>query len=110
MVGLTLAAGDVRGRTALVNTFGRLFEGLSDIAKAVLIILVADTMLGWVGVGCGWGLRAALRAGRRAPRRGRRGRQRKGATAPSTAPAAPALTPNLPAARAATTRRRAGRG
>lgn len=37
---------DTEGRNALFSTIGRLFEGLSDIAKAVLIILVADTM--WV--------------------------------------------------------------
>lgn len=45
-----------RGRQALFNTISRLFEGLSDIAKAVAIILVADTMLGyhseegWTGI------------------------------------------------------------
>jgi hypothetical protein len=54
MVAATIITGDAKGRTALANTFGRLFEGLSDIAKAVLIILVADTMLGWVrGAGGG---------------------------------------------------------
>lgn len=36
-----------RGRQALFNTFSRLFEGLSDIAKAIAIILIADTMLGY---------------------------------------------------------------
>lgn len=36
-----------RGRTALVNTVTRLFYGLSDIAKAILIILIADTLLGY---------------------------------------------------------------
>lgn len=36
-----------RGRQALYNTITRLFEGLSDIAKAVLIILIADTLLGY---------------------------------------------------------------
>lgn len=36
-----------RGRQALFNTFSRLFEGLSDIAKAVMIILIADTLLGY---------------------------------------------------------------
>jgi hypothetical protein len=35
------------GRNALFSTMSRLFEGLSDIAKAVLIILIADTMLGY---------------------------------------------------------------
>ncbi len=56
------------GRTALFSTISRLFEGLSDIAKAVMIILIADTMLGYhseevrslagaVGAGVlGWGL------------------------------------------------------
>lgn len=38
---------DYVGRQALLCTIGRLFEGLSDIAKAVLIILVADTLLGY---------------------------------------------------------------
>lgn len=36
-----------RGRQALFNTLSRLFDGLSDIAKAVLIILIADTLLGY---------------------------------------------------------------
>lgn len=36
-----------RGRRALFNTLSRLFDGLSDIAKAVMIILVADTLLGY---------------------------------------------------------------
>lgn len=36
-----------RGRDALFNTLSRLFYGLSDIAKAVGIILVADTLLGY---------------------------------------------------------------
>ncbi len=35
------------GRQALFSTLSRLFEGLSDIAKAVGIILIADTMLGY---------------------------------------------------------------
>ncbi len=47
MVGAVLVARDIEGREALTSTFGRLFEGLSDIAKAVGIILVADTMLGY---------------------------------------------------------------
>lgn len=47
MVLFTLLARDSDGRSALFNTIGRLFEGLSDIAKAVLIILVADTLLGY---------------------------------------------------------------
>ncbi len=43
---------------ALFNTISRLFDGLSDIAKAVAIILIADTLLGyhsgaWVGVDIG---------------------------------------------------------
>ncbi|KAI8471925.1 MAG: CemA family-domain-containing protein [Monoraphidium minutum] len=42
-----LMARDTAGRSALFNTIGRLFEGLSDIAKAVAIILIADTMLGY---------------------------------------------------------------
>lgn len=49
MAGLTLFVRDVEGRTALNSTISRLFEGLSDIAKAVLIILIADTVR-W---GCG---------------------------------------------------------
>ena len=36
-----------RGRQAIFNTISRLFEGLSDIAKAVMIILIADTLLGY---------------------------------------------------------------
>lgn len=36
-----------RGRVALTGTIYRAFNGLSDIAKAVLIILVADTLLGY---------------------------------------------------------------
>ena len=40
-------AQESRGRQALFNTMGRLFQGLSDIAKAVLIILIADTTLGY---------------------------------------------------------------
>ncbi|GLC76297.1 hypothetical protein PLESTF_001763800 [Pleodorina starrii] len=36
-----------KGREALLNTMARLFYGLSDIAKAVGIILVADTLLGY---------------------------------------------------------------
>ncbi|PNG99927.1 Chloroplast envelope membrane protein [Tetrabaena socialis] len=36
-----------RGRDAMLNTMQRLFYGLSDIAKAVGIILVADTLLGY---------------------------------------------------------------
>ncbi|KAG2492721.1 hypothetical protein HYH03_009134 [Edaphochlamys debaryana] len=36
-----------RGREAVSNTLQRLFYGLSDIAKAVGIILVADTLLGY---------------------------------------------------------------
>jgi len=47
MVGATIFARDKDGRNALSSTLGRLFEALSDIAKAVLIILVADTMLGY---------------------------------------------------------------
>lgn len=34
-------------REAFFTTLSRLFEGLSDIAKAVMIILIADTMLGY---------------------------------------------------------------
>lgn len=48
--GMTLfgiLATEMRGRDALFNTLGRLFDGLSDIAKAVMIILVADTLLGY---------------------------------------------------------------
>ena len=47
MVFFVLLARDVEGRVALFSTIGRLFEGLSDIAKAVLIILIADTLLGY---------------------------------------------------------------
>lgn len=47
MVFFAMFARDTQGRTALFNTLGRLFAGLSDIAKAVLIILVADTLLGY---------------------------------------------------------------
>ncbi|GLI63101.1 hypothetical protein VaNZ11_006005 [Volvox africanus] len=36
-----------RARDAMYNTMARLFYGLSDIAKAVGIILVADTLLGY---------------------------------------------------------------
>lgn len=36
-----------RGRQSLFNTLSRLFYGLSDIAKAVGIILIADTLLGY---------------------------------------------------------------
>ncbi|GAX83742.1 hypothetical protein CEUSTIGMA_g11167.t1 [Chlamydomonas eustigma] len=43
----SILAQKTRGRQALFNTFSRLFEGLSDIAKAVLIILIADTLLGY---------------------------------------------------------------
>lgn len=35
------------GRRALFSTIGRVFAGLSDIAKAFIIILVADTLLGY---------------------------------------------------------------
>jgi hypothetical protein len=49
MVFALLFARDVVGRNALSSTIGRLFEGLSDIAKAVLIILVADTVRGGRG-------------------------------------------------------------
>jgi hypothetical protein len=86
MVAAAMLARDNRARNALFNTVARLFEGLSDIAKAVMIILVADTMLGyhseegwtglidvvlgrygveggcWVG-GCGWGGGGGLGAG-----------------------------------------------
>ena len=47
MVGATIFARDADGRAALSSTIARLFEGLSDIAKAVLIILIADTSLGY---------------------------------------------------------------
>jgi len=43
--GIIVRASD--GRTALFNTISRLFEGLSDIAKALAIILIADTLLGY---------------------------------------------------------------
>jgi len=36
-----------QGRKALFSTLSRLFDGLSDIAKAVMIILIADTLLGY---------------------------------------------------------------
>jgi hypothetical protein len=39
----------------MYSTISRLFYGLSDIAKAVGIILVADTLLGERGVGECWG-------------------------------------------------------
>lgn len=62
MVFFAMFVRDTAGRTALFNTIGRLFEGLSDIAKAVLIILVADTLLGyhseegeWQHCNCGAG-------------------------------------------------------
>jgi hypothetical protein len=47
MVFFIMFARDNDAREALFSTIGRLFEGLSDIAKAVLIILVADTLLGY---------------------------------------------------------------
>eukprot|EP00879_Flechtneria_rotunda_P020537 GHRR01021609.1.p1 GENE.GHRR01021609.1~~GHRR01021609.1.p1 ORF type:complete len:124 (+),score=30.77 GHRR01021609.1:225-596(+) len=47
MVFFMMFVRDTDGRRALFNTIGRLFEGLSDIAKAVMIILVADTLLGY---------------------------------------------------------------
>eukprot|EP00775_Hariotina_reticulata_P008706 gene8706-8887_t len=47
MVFFAMFLRDNDGRQALLSTIGRLFEGLSDIAKAVLIILVADTLLGY---------------------------------------------------------------
>ncbi|KAJ9505099.1 hypothetical protein QJQ45_020834 [Haematococcus lacustris] len=43
----TLISQQTRGRQALFNTLSRLFDGLSDIAKAVMIILIADTLLGY---------------------------------------------------------------
>lgn len=43
----TILAQESRGRQAMFNMISRLFEGLSDIAKAVMIILIADTMLGY---------------------------------------------------------------
>ena len=42
-----ILAQKTRGRQAVFNTISRLFEGLSDIAKAVMIILIADTLLGY---------------------------------------------------------------
>lgn len=42
-----MLARDSEARRALGNTISRLFEGLSDIAKALLIILTADTLLGY---------------------------------------------------------------
>jgi hypothetical protein len=47
MVLFVMVVRDTEGRSALFNTLGRLFEGLSDIAKAVMIILIADTLLGY---------------------------------------------------------------
>jgi hypothetical protein len=47
MVFFTMFVRDNDAREALFSTLGRLFEGLSDIAKAVMIILVADTLLGY---------------------------------------------------------------
>lgn len=47
MVFFIMFVRDTDAREALFSTIGRLFEGLSDIAKAVLIILVADTLLGY---------------------------------------------------------------
>lgn len=47
MVFFIMFVRDNDARQALFSTIGRLFEGLSDIAKAVLIILVADTLLGY---------------------------------------------------------------
>ncbi|WIA38714.1 hypothetical protein OEZ86_002014 [Tetradesmus obliquus] len=47
MVFFLLFVRDTQGRAAIFNTLGRLFEGLSDIAKAVMIILIADTLLGY---------------------------------------------------------------
>jgi hypothetical protein len=65
MVLATMVVRDVDGRAALANTFGRLFEGLSDIAKAVLIILVAGGRWGtcFVVVGCVGRWRLRVRAG-----------------------------------------------
>lgn len=61
MIAAVVIARDSVGRNALANTFNRLFEGLSDIAKAVAIILITDTMLGYhrwaagvAGCVCGW--------------------------------------------------------
>jgi hypothetical protein len=92
-VAAVLIARDAEGRAAFANTFGRLFEGLSDIAKAVLIILIADTLLGWVG---------ALAGGRRAatPLAAERTKRRLAPTAAAAdAPAAPPPPPRRPAAR-----------
>lgn len=47
MVFFIMFVRDNDARQALFSTIGRLFEGLSDIAKAVMIILVADTLLGY---------------------------------------------------------------
>jgi hypothetical protein len=47
MVAIAILARDTSGRNAMTSTLSRLFEGLSDIAKAVGIILVADTLLGY---------------------------------------------------------------
>jgi hypothetical protein len=47
MVFFVVFVRDNDARQALFSTIGRLFAGLSDIAKAVLIILVADTLLGY---------------------------------------------------------------
>lgn len=47
MVFFVMFVRDNTGRAAIFNTIGRLFEGLSDIAKAVMIILAADTLLGY---------------------------------------------------------------
>jgi hypothetical protein len=47
MVFFIMFVRDNDAREALFSTIGRLFEGLSDIAKAVMIILVADTLLGY---------------------------------------------------------------
>lgn len=47
MVFFIMFVRDNDAREALFSTLGRLFEGLSDIAKAVMIILVADTLLGY---------------------------------------------------------------
>ncbi|MEW5319500.1 MAG: hypothetical protein WDW38_010647 [Sanguina aurantia] len=47
LVLLLLLTQQADGREALRNTTARLFDGLSNIAKAVAIILVADTLLGY---------------------------------------------------------------
>lgn len=47
MVFFIMFVRDNDAREALFSTIGRLFEGLSDIAKAVMIILIADTLLGY---------------------------------------------------------------